>query len=98
MPCSLPPPLTPNLPLSLLVSVTPSHDLQLDGKAKLHCKANPVGVGVQWQGPDKKIHPAAAEVSLDPVGRQNAGTWKCTLSLSSDTHTESLVVTVKGDL
>ncbi|XP_075897116.1 CD4-2 molecule, tandem duplicate 1 [Nelusetta ayraudi] len=77
------------------VGVDPSHYPQVDGKAELHCKAKPDGVGVQWQGPDGKVHPASAKVSLDPVGRQNAGTWKCTLSHSSDTHTESLEVTVK---
>lgn len=78
--------------------MAPSHDLQVGGQAELHCKAKPDGVGAQWQGPDGKIHPASGEVSLDQVGHQDAGTWKCTLSLSSDTHTESLEVKVKGDL
>lgn len=77
------------------VGVTPSHDLQAGSQAKLSCEAKPGEVGVQWQGPDEKIHPASKEVSLDLVGRQDAGTWKCTLSLNSDTHTESLEVTVK---
>lgn len=90
--------LIPAQPPSLSVSVRPSPALQLASEAALHCSAKPEEVKVQWVGPDGSVRSDSAEVQLNPVAQQHAGTWKCTIAFGDGRHTESVGVMVKGDL
>lgn len=77
--------------------MSPSHELQLASRATLHCDVKPE-VAVQWLGPDGRVLDGSAQVTLDPVAQQDAGTWKCSFSFGDQRHSEQLEVTVKGDL
>lgn len=89
--------MVPSQPSSLLVSVSPSHELVVASEAKLLSSVNPKGA-VQWLGPDGSVRAESAEVHLNPVAQQDGGTWKCTFTFADATHTEAVELTVKGDL
>lgn len=83
---------------SASVYSTPSSDLQLGDKAKLHCTvSSPVKESeVQWWNPDGIRYPGSQVADLTSVTRSDAGQWNCKFSHEGMTYSQSLDIKVTG--